>query len=110
MELVKPIAQRAPPGGQEMRTAAWNILRGLLVVSTLCVHPVICLAQETTLGGSIVDESKGAEVFYLPYDKTLVELGHLLADAQIGKILGAWKLPFLLKKRADRLKKFFSGK
>ncbi len=59
---------------------------------------------------TIVDESKGAEVFYLPYDKTLVELGHLLADAQVGKILGAWKLPFLLKKRADRLKKFFSGK
>jgi acyl-CoA reductase-like NAD-dependent aldehyde dehydrogenase len=59
---------------------------------------------------TIVDESKGAEVFFLPYDKSLVELGHLLADAQVGKILGAWKLPFLLKKRADKLKKFFSGR
>jgi acyl-CoA reductase-like NAD-dependent aldehyde dehydrogenase len=56
---------------------------------------------------TVIDEAKGPEIFFLPYDRALVELGELLADAQIGRVLGAWKLPLLMKKRMDKLKTFF---
>ena len=59
---------------------------------------------------TVIDESKGPEVFFLPYDRALVELGELLADVQIGRVLGAWKLPLLMKKRMDKLKAFFGTK
>ncbi|MBK8256657.1 MAG: aldehyde dehydrogenase family protein [Polyangiaceae bacterium] len=56
----------------------------------------------------VVDNADGPDFFWLPYDKTLTEIGHLLADAQVGKILGAWKLPFLMRDRVGRIKEFFN--
>lgn len=56
----------------------------------------------------VIDGVSDPDFFWLPYDKSLVELGHLLADAQIGKILRAWKIPFLMRERANRVKDFFS--
>jgi len=55
----------------------------------------------------LVDESKGPEPFWLPYDRHLVELGHRLADAQIGKILKAYRIPFLLRRRTEAIKRHF---
>lgn len=55
----------------------------------------------------LVDGSDGPELFFMPYDETLLELGELLADAQVGKVLGAWKIPLLIRKRMKGLKRFF---
>ncbi|HEY2518450.1 MAG TPA: aldehyde dehydrogenase family protein [Polyangiaceae bacterium] len=55
----------------------------------------------------IVDEASAPENFWMPYDKALLELGDLLADAQIGRILGAWKIPLLLRERVETVKRFF---
>lgn len=56
---------------------------------------------------TVIDDAGSPDFFWLPYDKTLVEIGHLLADAQIGKVLRAWKLPFLMRDRVSRIKDFF---
>ena len=55
----------------------------------------------------LVDRSEGPEPFWLPYDDALVELGHRLAEAQLGQLLNAWRIPLLLKRRTDRVKEFF---
>jgi succinate-semialdehyde dehydrogenase/glutarate-semialdehyde dehydrogenase len=55
----------------------------------------------------LVDENKGFEPFWMPFDASTFELGDLLADAQIMKIGRAWKLPLLLAKRSKRLARFF---
>lgn len=55
----------------------------------------------------VVDRAKGPEPFWVPFDDNLVELGHLLADAQRGKIAWAFKIPLLLQKRVARVKAFF---
>jgi acyl-CoA reductase-like NAD-dependent aldehyde dehydrogenase len=56
----------------------------------------------------VIDGAESPDFFWLPYDKSLVELGHLLADAQIGKILRAWRIPFLMRERAAKVREFFS--
>ncbi|MFO0587942.1 MAG: aldehyde dehydrogenase family protein [Polyangiaceae bacterium] len=55
----------------------------------------------------VIDGVEAPDFFWLPYDKSLVELGNLLADAQIGKILRAWKIPLLMRERAARVRDFF---
>jgi succinate-semialdehyde dehydrogenase/glutarate-semialdehyde dehydrogenase len=55
----------------------------------------------------LVDESHSPEMFWMPYDEELVETGNLLAEAQLGRILGAWKLPLLLRRRVQTVKRFF---
>lgn len=55
----------------------------------------------------LVDESKSPEPFWLPYDRQLVELGHRLADAQIGRILKAYRIPILLRRRSEAIKRHF---
>jgi succinate-semialdehyde dehydrogenase/glutarate-semialdehyde dehydrogenase len=55
----------------------------------------------------LVDESHSPEMFWMPYDDDLAETGNLLAEAQLGRVLGAWKLPLLLRRRVKTLKKFF---
>lgn len=56
---------------------------------------------------TIVDEATAPEMFWMPYDETLRELGDVLADAQIMRLLRAWKLPILMKKRVETVKRFF---
>jgi acyl-CoA reductase-like NAD-dependent aldehyde dehydrogenase len=58
----------------------------------------------------VVDANSAPEPFWMPYDRTLAELGELLADAQLGKIGGAWRLPLLLKRRAKAVREFFRGR
>ncbi|MGO9836055.1 MAG: aldehyde dehydrogenase family protein [Polyangiaceae bacterium] len=54
-----------------------------------------------------VDASRAPELYWMPYDATLRELGETLADAQIGRIAGAWKLPLLMRRRLKTLRDFF---
>ncbi len=55
----------------------------------------------------VVDSSEGPELYWMPFDKEMGELGHLLADAQIGKIWGAWKIPLLIRRRITKIKAYF---
>ncbi len=56
----------------------------------------------------LLDRNADPELYWMPYDKTLWELGNLLAEAQLFKLGGAWKIPFLLKKRIDTVRSFFA--
>lgn len=58
----------------------------------------------------VVDTSHAAEPFWAPFDEDLVELGHLLADAQLGKVTRAYKIPLLLAKRVKKVGRFFGIK
>ena len=55
----------------------------------------------------MIDNSDSPEPFWVPYDSDLDELGHLLADAQLGKLTRAYKIPLLLRKRVKAVKAFF---
>jgi len=55
----------------------------------------------------VIDRSSGPEPFWVPLDDDLIELGHLLADAQRGRIARAFKIPLLLRKRIAHVKAFF---
>ncbi|HEX7604428.1 MAG TPA: aldehyde dehydrogenase family protein [Polyangiaceae bacterium] len=57
----------------------------------------------------VVDESDGPEIFWMPFDADLGKLGEALADAQIGRVLGAWRIPLLLRSRLRTLRRFFGG-
>ncbi len=56
---------------------------------------------------TITDEATAPESFWMPYDESLRELGDILADAQIFRLLRAWKLPFLMKRRVETVRKFY---
>jgi len=58
----------------------------------------------------IVDGSRAMEAFWMPFDRVLWNLGNLLADAQVGKLRGVWRLPFLLRERARTVRRFFEKK
>jgi acyl-CoA reductase-like NAD-dependent aldehyde dehydrogenase len=55
----------------------------------------------------VVDTSVGPEPFWMPFDATLRELGDALAEAQLGRVLRAWKVPLLLRKRIQTIRAFF---
>jgi acyl-CoA reductase-like NAD-dependent aldehyde dehydrogenase len=54
-----------------------------------------------------VDGSSGPELYFMPYDDTLHQIGEAVADAQVGVLTNAWKLPLLLRRRMGALKDFF---
>jgi acyl-CoA reductase-like NAD-dependent aldehyde dehydrogenase len=58
---------------------------------------------------TLVDRNGGPELFWMPYDDTLVELGDVLADAQIGRLDRAWKLPLLMRRRIRKIREFFKS-
>jgi len=53
-----------------------------------------------------VDENE-VETFFMPFDRTLRDLGEALVKAQLGDFLGAAKIPLLMRRRAKRVKDFF---
>jgi acyl-CoA reductase-like NAD-dependent aldehyde dehydrogenase len=55
----------------------------------------------------LMDRNDSPEPFWMPYDRTLWEMGEILADAQILRLGRAWRLPFVMKKRLDTVKRFF---
>ena len=56
----------------------------------------------------VVDRAKSPELYWMPYDDALLELGNILADAQLMHIERAWKIPLLIRKRLRALRSFFS--
>ncbi|HSQ65587.1 MAG TPA: aldehyde dehydrogenase family protein [Polyangiaceae bacterium] len=54
-----------------------------------------------------IDEADAPEPFYMPFDATLRQLGEALVKAQLGELLGAVKLPLLLRRRQKRIRDFF---
>jgi acyl-CoA reductase-like NAD-dependent aldehyde dehydrogenase len=58
----------------------------------------------------IVDRARGPEVFWMPYDDALLELGDILADAQLTRIERAWKIPLLMRARVRKVRAFFAGR
>jgi acyl-CoA reductase-like NAD-dependent aldehyde dehydrogenase len=56
---------------------------------------------------TVVDTNTSPELFWLPYDATLFELGDILSSVQLGRIERAWKLPLLIRKRVQAVKAFF---
>jgi delta 1-pyrroline-5-carboxylate dehydrogenase len=55
----------------------------------------------------IVDRRKDPELYWMPYDETLVELGEVLADLQTARLGRAWRLPGLMRRRMRKLREFF---
>ena len=55
----------------------------------------------------IVDAANSPELFFMPYDQDLLEMGDILADAQLGKVARAWKLPLIMRRRLRALRAFF---
>jgi acyl-CoA reductase-like NAD-dependent aldehyde dehydrogenase len=56
---------------------------------------------------TIVDRAKTPELFWMPYDEALWEMGELIADAQLGRIARAWRLPLVIRERLRKLRAFF---
>ncbi len=56
---------------------------------------------------TLVDRSTGPELFWMPYDDGLIELGDILADAQIMRLDRVWRLPRLMRGRIQKLRRFF---
>jgi acyl-CoA reductase-like NAD-dependent aldehyde dehydrogenase len=57
---------------------------------------------------TVVDRSTRPEIFWLPYDDALRETGDILADVFLGRIERAWKLPLLMRRRIQAIRKFFT--
>jgi acyl-CoA reductase-like NAD-dependent aldehyde dehydrogenase len=55
----------------------------------------------------VVDRSTSPEVYWMPYDDTMRELGDVLADAQLMRLERAWKLPLLMRRRIQKVRAFF---
>jgi acyl-CoA reductase-like NAD-dependent aldehyde dehydrogenase len=54
-----------------------------------------------------VDAAETPELYWMPYDDALRGLGETLADAQIGRLAAAWKIPLFMRKRIKTLREFF---
>ncbi len=54
-----------------------------------------------------IDESSGPDLYWMPYDDALFDLGETLAEAQLGAIAGTWKLPLLIRRRLKTIRTFF---
>ncbi len=56
----------------------------------------------------LVDSNTGPDPFWLPFDRSLYDLGDLLADAMVGRVGQAFRIPILALGRAKTIKKFWS--
>ncbi len=56
---------------------------------------------------TVVDRRRKPELFWMPYDATLWELGDVLADLQQNRLERAWRLPGLMRRRIKTLRAFF---
>ena len=57
---------------------------------------------------TIIDRAKGPELFWMPYDDALLELGDILAEAQLTRLDRVWRLPWLMRRRIRTIRSFFS--
>ncbi len=54
-----------------------------------------------------IDRNTAPEPFWMPFDRTLWQMGQALSEAQLFDVRNAWKLPFLMQKRVATIRKFF---
>ena len=57
----------------------------------------------------VVDRSTKADVYWMPYDETLCELGDILADLQKSRVERIWRVPLLFRRRFQKLRAFFKS-
>ena len=55
----------------------------------------------------LVDKSTKPDLFWMPFDPTLVDVGHRLAKLQLGKVGAAPKLLGAVKRRIRTIREFF---
>lgn len=57
----------------------------------------------------LIDSNDAPELYWMPYDEKLWELGHLLADVQRMKgLTSAWRIPLLIRSRLETIQRFFA--
>ena len=56
---------------------------------------------------TVVDRSTKPDVYWMPYDQSLCELGDILADLQRNRVERAWRVPLLFRRRFRALRAFF---
>jgi len=49
------------------------------------------------------------DAYWMPFDQDLQSLGEALAEAQLGRLLGAWKIPLLMRRRVQTIRRFFGA-
>jgi acyl-CoA reductase-like NAD-dependent aldehyde dehydrogenase len=54
-----------------------------------------------------IDNGSGPDPYWVPFDQDLIELGELLADSQLGRLGQAIRIPLLLNRRIQTIKRFF---
>ena len=68
------------------------------------VHALATFVRPKTV---IIDGSSGPDAFWMPFDRTLWEMGDLLCDAQLMKLGRAWRLPLIMRERVRTIRAFF---
>jgi acyl-CoA reductase-like NAD-dependent aldehyde dehydrogenase len=64
------------------------------------------LANFTRPRTILVDKNANPDPWWFPMDEVLSDLGNRLAEAQLGNLFGALKVPFLLRKRVKTILEF----
>jgi acyl-CoA reductase-like NAD-dependent aldehyde dehydrogenase len=55
----------------------------------------------------VIDHGKDPDPFWMPFDRTLWDMGDLLCDAQLMKLSRAWRIPLVVRERLKTLREFF---
>ncbi|MBN8610417.1 MAG: aldehyde dehydrogenase family protein [Deltaproteobacteria bacterium] len=101
---VVTINNHALTGG--MPSLPWS---GTRDTGTGIANGVASLALFTRPRTVLIDGNEAPELYWMPYDKNLWQLGHLLADAQRMKNLtSAWRIPLLIRSRLATIRSFFA--
>jgi acyl-CoA reductase-like NAD-dependent aldehyde dehydrogenase len=91
-----------------MPAAPWT---GVKQSGSGVANSVFALSHYTRPRTVVVDKNTGADAWWFPMDAALEELGHRLAEAQLGNVLAAAKVPLLLAQRQRAVLDFVrSGK
>jgi succinate-semialdehyde dehydrogenase/glutarate-semialdehyde dehydrogenase len=56
---------------------------------------------------TVIDGNSGPELYWMPFDKNLWDMGDILADAQVMRVERAWRLPMIMRKRLKAVREFF---
>jgi acyl-CoA reductase-like NAD-dependent aldehyde dehydrogenase len=56
---------------------------------------------------TVIDRARSPELYWMPYDDTMLDLADILADAQTMRLERAWKLPLLMRRRLRAVRDFF---
>ena len=56
---------------------------------------------------TIIDRATGPEMYWMPFDDALLELGDILADVQLMRLERVWRLPLLMRARVKKVREFF---